>query len=148
MADNGAGIQIAVALIGVIGPVLGGVISRPRAPAPPPPQPMPGPAGAAGPTAAPQPGPVPAAAKALKISKAFWWGVTALVLSVTPAAGLGFIAVAPALWIGTRDIRSPGTRRLVKAGLGLAVVALVICIANPNSGFQSGFKSGYNSTNG
>jgi hypothetical protein len=163
MAANDWTISIVVALIPVTGTVAAAMISRPRPAPATTPEPSPGrqPAqmAAAGPNGAY--GLVPGSAgwedsdaplravtavRRLRISRSLWWGIAAAVSAAASsfALALGFGLVG--IFLAVRDIRSPGTRRLVWWGLAVCVTAFVIAVANPHTGFMTGFSQGYDST--
>ncbi len=77
--------------------------------------------------------PGPPAARALKISRSVWLGITGLVLvaAVWAAPLLCYCCVVPGIWIAVHDLRSPGTRRL--AGLGIALCGLGFAVALTDS---------------
>ena len=72
-------------------------------------------------------------ARALKISRSVWLGITGLVLvaAVWAAPLLCYCCVVPGVWIAVHDLRSPGTRRL--AGLGIALCSLGFAVALTDS---------------
>jgi hypothetical protein len=164
-SDN---VQILIAVIGLAGTLGAAFISRPRAA--PPAEPAAGPTGA-GTVSEPQPqgwprpdgwqpnqqpayagqapgraAQPPAAARRLKISLSLWFGIAGCLGCYSFA--VAWICGLVGLFFGIRDIRSPGTRRLMKWGLALCIAALVISALLPGSGFIQGFQQGYNSTRG
>jgi hypothetical protein len=145
MSSGGTGLALAVAFIGVGGSVLGGLVARPKAPEPVTP---------ASTTTTKTAETIETGetkettttvhvpASKLKISRAFWWGLAAVLVSASFAAA--WLCAVIGVYFGVRDLRSPGTRRWVKWGLALCALAFVIAAANPKSGFTQGFIQGYN----
>jgi hypothetical protein len=136
-------ISLVAAVIGLATAILSALAARPRPAAQPeaataPPQmaaqpPM----GAQSPPYAQQrpyaPIPPGTPARALKISRSVWLGITGLVLvaAVWAAPLLCYCCVVPGVWIAVHDLRSPGTRRL--AGLGIALCGLGFAVALADS---------------
>jgi hypothetical protein len=79
------------------------------------------------------PNPPGTPARALKISRSVWLGISGLVLvaAVWAAPLLCYCCVLPGIWIAVHDLRSPGTRRL--AGLGIALCGLGFAVALTDS---------------
>jgi hypothetical protein len=145
MSLGGTGLALVVAFIGVGGSVLGGLVARPKDPVP---------VTNASTTTTRTAETVETGATRettttvhvpsgkLKISRAFWWGLAAVLVSASFAAA--WLCAVIGIYFGVRDIRSPGTRRWVTWGLALCALAFVIAAANPKSGFSQGFIQGYN----
>ena len=141
-------ISLVAAVIGLATAILSALAARPRPPAQPeaaaaqPQMAAQPPAGAQSPPYAQPPpyaqrpyAPAPPGtpARALKISRSVWLGITGLVLvaAVWAAPLLCYCCVVPGIWIAVHDLRSPGTRRL--AGLGIALCALGFAVALTDS---------------
>lgn len=159
-SGNGDTIQIVVAFIGLAGTLGAALITRPRQPAPastsaPAPEPVrtlppqgANPAGAwwnqppagQGNAAPSQAQPTSVVAR-LKISLSLWFGIAGCLMVWSFA--LAWICGLVGIFFGIRDIRSPGTRRLMRWGLTLCVLALVLAALNPKNGFINGFTQGY-----
>jgi hypothetical protein len=82
----------------------------------------------------------------MKISRSMWWGILGCLCALGSSFGGALIFGAIGIILAMRDIRSAAVRRLARWGLAACILALVIAVANPHTGFMPAFVNAFDSS--
>jgi hypothetical protein len=85
-------------------------------------------------------------ARRTKISRSMWWGILGCLCAIGSSFGGALIFGAIGIILAVRDIRSASVRRLARWGLAACILALVIAVANPHTGFMPAFVNAFDSS--